>query len=101
FPRGPFCRRDPMNIRARWLVLAAALPLLYLPLRAAEAPPPEAAAEDAATPPAADASETDVPLPPPDLDETAAAPPRPAADAERDAAERLSLADTLRFPVDI
>jgi len=91
-----------MNIRARWLVLAAALPLLYLPLRAAEAPPPEAAAEDAATPPAADASETtDVPLPPPDLDETAAAPPRPAADAERDAGERLSLDNNLSFPVDI
>lgn len=92
-----------MNIRSRWLVLAAALPLLYLPLRAAEAPPPEAAADETATPPAAaEAEATETPLPPPDLDETAAAPPRtPAQDAERDAGERLSLDNNLSFPVDI
>lgn len=92
-----------MNTRSRWLVLAAALPLLYLPLRAAEAPPPEATAEDAAAPPAAAESETtDTPLPPSEVDETAAAPRRPATqDAGRDPGEQLSLDNNLSFPVDI
>lgn len=59
-----------MKSRLRWLALAA--PLLYLPLRAAESPPPE-----------------------PEVAEEAEAPPEAAG------GERLSLDNNISFPVDI
>lgn len=86
-------------LRRRWLLVAAILPLLYLPLRAAE--PPQAAADPGEA----------VPLPPPPEPQAAeeaedAAPEPPAraaqpADAGRDEGERLSLDNNLSFPVDI
>lgn len=91
----------------QWLLAAAVLPLLYLPLRAAEAPPPDTPAESA--PPAA----ADAPAPATETADAAevadtaepaetVAPPRQAAPAgERDAGERLSLDNNLSFPVDI
>lgn len=90
-----------MNVRSRWLLAAALVPLFYLPLRAAESPP-------------ADAAESDEPVPLPDsaaapqaadeAGEESTTPPRAAAadeDAERLPEETLSLDNNLSFPVDI
>ncbi len=90
-----------MKVRPRWLLAAALVPLLYLPLRAAESPPTDAA--ESAEP---------VPLPdraasPQSADETgdeAATTPRSAAsgdEEERAPEEELSLDNNLSFPVDI
>lgn len=84
-----------MKIRLRLLAFAAA-PLLYLPLRAAEAPPPS---EPEAT------EESDTPASPP-AESTPAPPARreraPANEAPPpEGGERLSLDNNISFPVDI
>jgi len=80
-----------MSLIRRVLLALAALPLLYLPLRAAETPtatPPEA--EQPAAPP-----EKEEKAEPAEV-EPAKAPPR-----EPEPGERLSLDNNISFPVDI
>lgn len=84
-----------MNIRhraeARWLLPLLAGALLYLPLRAAEAPP-----SPAAEPPAGAEQPADPPRPAPDR---AQGPAPKAEDAAEQ--EQISLDSNLSFPVDI
>lgn len=82
-----------MSTRWRGLLAALALPLLLLPLRAAEAPPAGEQPAPPASPPAAEPA-------PPASGET---PPRSAtpAPAEEGANERVSVDNNLTFPVDI
>jgi hypothetical protein len=87
-----------MNSAPRWRrpVVIAALSLLYLPLRAAEAPP--------APPPAAEERRQTPPSPPPapadDAEEAAPVEKPPAAD-EGESRGRISADNSLSFPVDI
>jgi hypothetical protein len=87
-----------MSIRAlsgaRWLMLLAGLPLLYLPLRAAEAPPPAAAEQPAEAPPAPKPEPAGNPAAP------GGKPPPPKA-TEAAEEEQVSLDSNLSFPVDI
>jgi hypothetical protein len=91
-----------MNTRhrsvARWLLLAG-LPLLYLPLRAAEAPEPAAAEQPAEAPPASKETPPDNP----GANGAKAAPPKAAPPKGAQAAEeeQISLDSNLSFPVDI
>lgn len=80
-----------MNGRWRTLLTAIALPLLFLPLRAAEAPAPPPSAEQPAPPATPPASPGEAP---PATDPAAA----PADDS---ANERVSVDNNLTFPVDI
>lgn len=84
----------PHRIRVRGLALLAGLPLLCLPLRAAEAPPPEAAGPPAAPEQPAPQEGQDKPAPA----EGQAPPPKAAVPAEE---EKVSLDNNLSFPVDI
>lgn len=78
-----------MMKRNRWMLIALALPFLYLPLRAAETPAPQAQAETA-PPPEAEAA-------PAEEAEPAPPPPRTSGQPR----EQLSLDNNLSFPVDI
>lgn len=80
--------------RARWLAPLAALPLLCLPLRAAEPPPPAEA--DAPAAPEQPAPEQAGPAPPASSGNQA--PPKATAPEEE---EKVSLDNNLTFPVDI
>lgn len=87
-----------MNDRSRWMLVLAALTFLYLPLRAAESPPPgdEQTSEPAADTPVDDAEPEEVEA----AEEPA--PPRASPSGDRaEAGERLSLDNNLSFPVDI
>lgn len=77
----------------RWLVLLAGLPLLYLPLRAAESPAPAATEPPAAGPPADATPPAEAAQPAPKEGQA----PAPAGAAE----EQVSLDSNLSFPVDI
>lgn len=79
-----------MKSRLRWLALAA--PLLYLPLRAAESPPPEPETADEAEAPEAPAESAPA-------GRTRA--PEQEAPPEAAGGERLSLDNNISFPVDI
>lgn len=82
------------NVR-RWVLAVAALPLLYLPLRAAETPPatpPESAPAEAAAQTPSDVVR--------EVEPVAAERPPPRR-SEPDPGERLSLDNNLSFPVDI
>jgi hypothetical protein len=81
------------HARMQWLAPLAALPLLGLPLRAAE--PPQPAEAEPPTPPeqqAPEQAQDAKPVP------GRQAPPGPAAPAEE---EQVSLDNNLSFPVDI
>lgn len=80
--------------RVRWLAPLAALQLLCLPLRAAEAPPPPEADSPAA--PEQPAPEQAGPAPPASSGNQA--PPKATAPEEE---EKVSLDNNLTFPVDI
>lgn len=82
-----------MSLPTRWraALIAVAMPLLYLPLRAAE-PTPEPAA-------AAEPAEQAEGLPAPEPEEQEAAPPPRRAPAEPQ--EQVSADNNLSFPVDI
>lgn len=81
------------HARMRWLAPLAALPLLGLPLRAAEPPQPaEAEPPTAPEQPPPEQGQDATPAP------GSQAPPGPAAPAEE---ERVSLDNNLSFPVDI
>jgi len=87
-----------MNNRSRWMLALAALTFLYLPLRAAESPPP--ADEPTTEPVAADRVDDAEPEEVEAAEEPA--PPRAAPSGNRaEPGERLSLDNNLSFPVDI
>lgn len=92
-----------MNNR-RWMPALAALTFLYLPLRAAESPPPPDAqtAEPVADIPPVAATPVDDAEPEEVEPAEEPAPPRAAPSGDRaEAGERLSLDNNLSFPVDI
>jgi hypothetical protein len=78
-----------MSLPTRWraALIAVALPLLYLPLRAAETTPEPAAAAEPAE---------GLPAPEPEEQEAAPAPRAPA-----EPQEQVSADNNLSFPVDI
>jgi hypothetical protein len=81
-----------MSLPTRWraALIAVALPLLYLPLRAAETTPEPAAAAEPAEP------AEGLPAPEPEEQEAAPAPRAPA-----EPQEQVSADNNLSFPVDI
>lgn len=85
----------PHRNRVRGLALLAGLPLLCLPLRAAEPPRPAADEPPAAPEQPAPQEGQDKPAPA----EGQAPPPKAAVPAE--AEEKVSLDNNLSFPVDI
>jgi len=87
-----------MSIARRWLLGIAAVPLLYLPLRAAETPP--ATPPEAATPAASPDGAKEAP-PGAERKPEPAATETPPPSSEPDPGDRLSLDNNLSFPVDI
>ena len=81
-----------MSLIRRMLLVLAAAPLLYLPLRAAETESPSATPPDAELPAAPAEEEESEPA-----EVEPARPPAP----EPDPGERLSLDNNISFPVDI
>jgi hypothetical protein len=87
-----------MSTARRWMLGVVALPLLYLPLRAAETPPatpPETAAPSAPTD-AGEEAPSDV-----EREEELTAVEAPPPQREADPGERLSLDNNLSYPADI